>query len=259
MSGRGAAQGGLCGEDCAGRAVRRRLRREDCAEKTVRDDWQRYEGREEMEYRVRQIETVEEIEECERFSVNHAQWNCVVQPETYGYMGYLKGKGLFVKMYCMEQNPKRSFKNHREKVWKDSAMEVFLAFTDPEGQQEITDQSLYLNFEINANGAMYAQYGYGRPNRQFVPERVYEDSGCRTRVEADHWELELLIPGWYLEELCGFRCEAGADRGQPQLYCNFYKISESPEIEHYLSFSEIESSTPNFHRPSCFARVRLEG
>lgn len=212
-----------------------------------------------MKYFVKRIQTQDEIETCEKFSVNCAQWNCVVQPETWGYMGYLEGRGLFVRMYCREQEPKRKFLNHRETVWKDSAMEVFLAFARPDGDGRIQDDSLYLNFEMNANGALYAKYGYGKKDRQFVPERVYEECGCRAEVCEDHWKLELLLPEWFLTETCGCHFGADSDEDQPRMYCNFYKISESPEIEHYMSFQKIESSTPNFHRPSCFAETEIQG
>ncbi|MFR4989226.1 carbohydrate-binding family 9-like protein [Anaerotruncus colihominis] len=42
-----------------------------------------------------------------------------------------------------------------------------------------------------------------------------------------------------------------------QFFCNFYKISESPDIEHYASFSPVDSEKPNFHLPECFARAVL--
>ena len=51
---------------------------------------------------------------------------------------------------------------------KDSAVEVFLAFA--EKGKELTNNDMYLNFEVNANGAMYAKYGFGRQGKT-VPFR----------------------------------------------------------------------------------------
>lgn len=208
-----------------------------------------------MKYFVKMIQAQEEIETCDKFLVNCAQWNCVKQPETWGYMGYLEGQGLFVRMYCREQDPKREFRNHRENVWKDSAMEVFLAFGRPGTDGRIRDDVLYLNFEMNANGALYAKYGWGKKDRKFVPDRVYEECGCRAEIGEDGWKVEVLFPQWFLAEVCDYHYTAEPGPEQTRMYCNFYKISESPEIEHYMSFQKIESDSPNFHRPSCFAET----
>lgn len=200
-----------------------------------------------MKYRVKTISSEKEIEECERFLVNQVQWDSRIAPETYGYMGYVRDKGLFVKMVCREPSPKRVWLNHKDPVWKDSAMEVFLAF--PDGT--LTNESLYLNLEVNANGAMYAQYGCGRKGRQFLSKRFYEDSNCRAEQKEGDWCVTLMTPEWLLKEICGLEWK------KTKFYCNFYKISESQEIEHYLSFSRIESSRPNFHCPVCFAEAEL--
>ena len=43
-----------------------------------------------------------------------------------------------------------------------------------------------------------------------------------------------------------------------QFYCNFYKIAQTPEIEHYASWSPIDNPTPNFHLPVFFAKAQIE-
>ena len=55
-----------------------------------------------MEYRVKTIFNKEEIESCQRFSMDHFMWTCLQKPEAYGWMGYLKYQGLFVKLVCKE-------------------------------------------------------------------------------------------------------------------------------------------------------------
>ena len=46
-----------------------------------------------MEYRVKTILNKEEIESCQRFSMDHFMWTCLQKPEAYGWMGYLKDQG----------------------------------------------------------------------------------------------------------------------------------------------------------------------
>ena len=40
-------------------------------------------------------------------------------------------------------------------------------------------------------------------------------------------------------------------------YCNFYKISESKDIEHYAAYAPITSPVPSFHMPEYFAEAVL--
>lgn len=205
-----------------------------------------------MEYRVKIIDRKEDIFQCERFEITHFQWRNVVTPATWGYMGYLKGQGLYILMCCEETDPLRDCSNHHDMVCKDSAVEAFLAFTEP-GKQ-ITNDDMYLNFEINANGAMYAKYGYGRKGRQFVPDEVYAASGVKAEIGDSKWQMSLVVPDHFLKTVCGWE----ADGCGKDMYCNFYKISENKEIEHYGSFSPIDSETPNFHLPVCFARAIIQ-
>ncbi len=205
-----------------------------------------------MDYTIRKINTENDIEKCDLFEINNYQWNNVYTPKTYGYAGYLEGKGLYVKFVCEEINPKREYAKDRDRVCEDSAVEVFFAF--PEKNQEISNDVMYINYEMNANGALYCKFGKGRKGREFISEEVCEKSHCQTVVEEDKWTLTVTIPEDFL---CGL-CDFDAFINGAEFYSNFYKISESPEIEHYGSFSRIESDTPNFHLPVCFAKTTIK-
>ena len=123
-------------------------------------------------------------------------WNSKQEPKAYGWMGYIEGEGLFVKMVCEETNPKREYKNHKDPVYKDSAMEIFLAFL--EKGETLSNECMYTNFEINANGAMLANYGVGRKNRQFISDEQYKQTGVVATIDEDKWCLEVLFPETYL-------------------------------------------------------------
>ncbi|MDO4272649.1 MAG: carbohydrate-binding family 9-like protein [Eubacteriales bacterium] len=210
-----------------------------------------------MDYHVKRIKSEDEIMLCEQFQVEHFQWVDGPKPEVSGYMGYIKGKGLYVEMTCREKEPKRDCKDPEgrfasvpgSRVCDDSAMEIFIGFPDKDGA--MTADSLYLNFEINGNGVMYGKYGHGRKNRSFLPPDIYEKAAPGAVVEEHFWKVHVLFPEDFLKEISG----VALDDPETALYCNFYKISETPEIEHYASFSEVGSSTPNFHMPQYFARA----
>lgn len=206
-----------------------------------------------MLYHVKRIKDKNQIEQCEPFSINQYMWNSKMSPKVYGWFGYIENEGLFVKMVCEEKNPKREYKNHKDSVWEDSAMEAFLAFLE-EGE-ELSNDCMYTNFEINSNGAMYANYGKGRENRDHISDKQYELSGVKATIEDDKWYVEVLFPESYLNQICDFeKVKAGKS-----FYCNFYKIAEAEEIQHFGSYSPIKSETPNFHMPVCFAEAVIEG
>ena len=202
-----------------------------------------------MKYSVKRITNREQIETCEKFIVDHYMWDSTREPKVYGWMGYLEGEGLFVKMVCEETNPRRVFKLHTDPVYQDSTMEAFLAF--PEG--EISNDCMYTNFEINSNGAMLANFGRGW-NRQYISKEQYEMTGVHAQIEEDKWYWEVLFPESFLKEICDFE---SVKEGKT-FYCNFYKICESPEDLHFGSYSPIESEKPNFHLPICFAQAVIE-
>ena len=202
-----------------------------------------------MIYQVKRISDKSQIGQCEKFSIQQYMWNSKKEPHTYGWLGYVENEGLFAKMVCEEANPRRTYDKHRDPVYQDSAMEVFLAFLD-EGEA-LSNDCMYTNFEINANGAMLASFGVGRENRKFISDEQYEQTKVIAVVEDGRWYVEVLFPESYLKEICDFeRIKNGSE-----FYCNFYKISESDDILHFGSYSPIESSRPNFHLPVCFAKA----
>ena len=199
-------------------------------------------------YQIRTIRSRQEMDSCELFHINHYMWDSKKRPEVSGRMGYLPGEGFCVTMTCMEEDPLTTYTDYMDPVCNDSAMEVFLAF--PEGGERLSNNVMYLNFEANSNGALYAAYGKGRKGRSRMPESYLPICDVRTEVGQESWSLSFLIPEAYLKKECGVK---ELDENT-ELYCNFYKISETPEIEHYGSFHLIENPTPNFHLPIYFER-----
>lgn len=183
--------------------------------------------------------------------MDNYMWTCRVKPAARVRMGYIREKGFLVEMVCEEENPKREYHNYMDPVCKDSAMEVFLAF--PQKGESLTNDAMYVNFEVNGNGALYAAYGKGRKNRAPMPEIYLEECGCRAEAEDKQWKVSLLIPETFLRRECGLEA---LDK-TTEFYCNFYKISESPEIEHYAAFHSIDNETPNFHLPVYFAKAGI--
>lgn len=205
-----------------------------------------------MNYLVKRIKNKTAIESCVRFDITNYMWDSLRKPKTYGYLGYIEGTGLFAKFFVEEANPKRMYTQNRDPVYKDSAVEVFLAFL--KDGEALSNNCMYTNFEFNSNGALLANYGEGRHGRKSITDEQFLLADCTTQLLEDRWTAEVTIPESYLYQICDF----DAVKSGQTFYCNFYKIAESSEDLHFGSFSPIDSPSPNFHLPVCFAPARIE-
>ena len=207
-----------------------------------------------MTYSVPIIRSKDQLDHAPTFWCDHYLWTCLTRPRTSGQMAYLEDQGLLLRITSFEENPKRELKNHRDMVCKDSAVEAFFSFPDPNLKQtrQPSNDDLYFNFEINANGAMYAKTGYGRQGRAFLTDEEYALTDVKAAIEPDCWSVELLVPNQLLERYGICPMKVG-----DTFFCNFYKISEDPAIEHYAAFHPIPTETPNFHLPAHFVRAEI--
>ncbi len=194
-----------------------------------------------MAYHVRMINSIENLEQCELFHIDHYQWVAGYQPKAFGRMGLLRDFGLVISMTAMESDPLATFTKDGDPVYQDSALEAFLNFTP---QREIP---YYINFEMNANGAMLNDIG-GVGDRRSVYNSTPWRAQCSVKRNADSWSVLLKIP---MEMICNI-FTIGPLKVGDHFTCNFYKICENKELEHYASYAEIVSEKPNFHLPRFF-------
>jgi hypothetical protein len=132
-------------------------------------------------------------------------------------------------------------------VWEDSCVEFFVK--NPEGEG-------YFNFEINCIGTALAAFR-------------------RSRTDADHFDEERMarvrhfgsLPNepidregegqrWWMVEIIPFSL-LGLENAPQSLKCNFYKCGDGCREPHFLSWSPIASTEPNFHCPEFFGVVDL--
>lgn len=203
------------------------------------------------EYSTCIIKNRSELDDCPEFEVGNVQWNSKYSPRTTGRMGYIADEGIVVKMRCEEHNPLTTKTKNMEMVCLDSAMEAFFSFTE-EGAKP-TMESLYFNFEINANGALYAKSGYGRSNRAELLLEEMTLVAPKAWTTEDAWYMEITVPNQLLQRFLGKRVLSVDDI----FYCNFYKVGQTSEIEHYMSYNYIEIDKPNFHMPPYFAKATV--
>lgn len=137
----------------------------------------------------------------------------------------------------------------KQRVWEDSCVEFFFK---PQGSD------CYYNLECTCIGKIYLCKGVDRHAREALPEKAYTSikRECSLGTEAfglieaeQEWEVRLEIPAFVygLESFDG--CKGTA---------NFYSCGDALPIKHYLSWAEIGTEKPDFHRPEYFAPIEFE-
>jgi hypothetical protein len=137
-------------------------------------------------------------------------------------------------------------------VFKDSCVEFFLN-PFPESSED------YFNMEMNALGVLLIGVGKDGDDTKRHYFKEIETSGfeiissIKKPVVGLHgsasWTLHAKIPKRFFEQYYG---KAFTDK---KTIANFNKCGDETEVEHYGSWTEIASPTPNFHLPEFFGEL----
>lgn len=200
-----------------------------------------------MNYIIKSITQLKDIEQCNKFEMKHFLWKQGYTPKSYGFAGILNKTSLIIKMVCEEKNPIATYTQPNSPVYLDSTVEAFLQFMPRQNNH-------YFNFEINSNGAMLAQFGSNQQERTFFTKEQIKQCTIETKKEKEFWWVQLMIPISLLQQI---QPEFSLEKNMP-IRCNFYKICQSREFEHYASYSPIDNPIPNFHLPEFFAQAIIQ-
>ncbi len=212
-------------------------------------------------YEIKTIHSENDILSCNKFEMSHFNWNTDYKPYSYGYVGLLENKGFLIRLCCEEDNPLCTYTEPNSMVYKDSAMEAFFQI-NPE------QNSGYINLELNSAGVLRAQFGESRDERIFFTDEQMKQ--CETQYgketlsahnqshSENMWWVQILLPFSVIDDFYGEGSAAKLAEGST-LRCNFFKLSETPEVEHYASYAPIDYPTPNFHMPEFFAEAVVRG
>lgn len=181
-------------------------------------------------------------------SINYSPWAQGYDPKACVQLAYVQGEGLAVRMAC-EENEIVAYETERDApVFQDTCMECFINFRADDAAYG------YLNFEVNANGAMLAAYGMGRVPRTYIRALGYKQPKVKLSRDDKGWGIEYTIPLELIESFYGI-----ATLGeQSSIRANFYKCGERTPVEHYLCWSPIDTPAPDYHVPDAFGYLKLK-
>lgn len=174
--------------------------------------------------------------------INWADFPAII--DTSAYTGY-SNDYLWIHYVVRNETIRAVCRQDQEPVWQDSCVEFFLKQGDN-----------YRNFEFNCLGVCLSANGPGRNGREPLAteslSRILRfpslkiESITNENVVSD-WSLTVAIP----LPLIGIK--AGE-----RFWANFYKCGDETKAPHYISWSPIVTSSPDFHRPEYFALAELE-
>ena len=198
---------------------------------------------------IKIIDEKEQFAQCETFEITHLLWGTKAIPKTYGKISCWKEHGFLVEMTCEEADPLRTYLKMNDPVSQDSGMEAFLGFWPEE-------TPLYVNVEMNANGATLIQSGTERADRTFFTEEQIKICQPQAVIEKNCWKICFFLQLELLEEIGGPIPQIAGTK----IACNFYKVCEGGNAEqiHYASYSPVDVPEPDFPRPEFFETGELQ-
>jgi len=155
---------------------------------------------------------------------------------------------VLLKFFIVEESILARYIEPNDPVFKDSCVEFFIALDNDEN---------YYNFEFNCKGNCLAGYGSGKEQRRPVPVSLIGSIKTAARFKSVQvndmpmiaWELTIVIPN----EAFYFHQDRVFNNRNARV--NFYKCGDDLPKPHYLSWSPIEASEPNFHLPQFFGNA----
>ena len=152
-------------------------------------------------------------------------------------LAYFKSH-LFAYFRVEEEEIRAQHKRHGDAVYEDSCVELFIQGGD----------GRYVNFETNPNGALLANIGLERHGRTELDSRFFDELTIFPKmINEFEWETLLLLPLHHTPLLGGADTLEGM-----KLKGNLYKCGDLLKKPHYLAWADIETPTPDFHRPEYF-------
>jgi len=198
------------------------------------------------------------IDEVGSYLIATTLWHpikCLNWPDQFDYKPAVKfmiarsETDFYIHFKAEENEVKAVYITDQDPVWQDSCVEFFVQLPQEEG---------YANFEFNCIGTTLASKRSSRYEniRPFSTQEMasilrHASLGNKplTQEEKSIWELSVKIP---------FKILGISHTEKPaQLRANFYKCGDETAQPHYLSWSEISTPTPDFHRPEFFGILTI--
>lgn len=158
-------------------------------------------------------------------------------------------KNLYVRYFVHGNSLKATYEIDNSPVHKDSCVEFFMK---KEGDTE------YMNFEFNCIGTCDAARRLSRDVKTSLTPDEYRSIQRLSSVKSKAFNEQTGIHTWSLTVVIPFLLMGLDPANLPEkILGNFYKCADDTQDPHFLSWSPIDVSQPNFHLPEFFGEIYL--
>lgn len=176
------------------------------------------------------------------FEIGYRPWGGAYHPAAYAEMTAIPD-GIRFCLWCEEPFAVPACTQDNGPVYMDSCLEAFVDFY-PQAKRG------YINFEMNAAGALLMQFGPDRGHRRFLT-RAETGPKVNPFTAENTWGVQLDVPFSFVQEVY----TASQPPDPACLRGNFYKCGSAPE--HYICWAPVQTPAPDFHRPEFFQTLWL--
>lgn len=184
------------------------------------------------------------LDSAEKAFISDIPWGAEYTPTSYFQGIYETNEGFWFKLTALEKNPTVTMEGFSPAVSLDSCLEIFLNF-DPEH----TD--IYINFEMNPKGAYLYGVGRDRYGRSCLNAKIMPS--VQGQIGTDSWSVTLFIPLEAIEAVYG---KLDFSSGY-KLRGNAFKCGGKAPVPHHLTWSPVQRTERDFHRPACFGTFEI--
>lgn len=190
-----------------------------------------------------------------KFEIINNPWNFSYTPKAEAELTR-DDTGFNVTLRAWEDEIRFVGRDRNDPVYQDSCLEFFFSPFTGENRP-------YFNFEINPVGSLYTGFsadgtraGSG-PVAKELPREYFEVKSMSVadaeNYKGPFWEVSYHVPFEYMQK---FLPDVNFAELK-EITANFYKCGDLTKDEHYLSWNDIKTETPNFHVPQFFGVVEL--
>lgn len=185
-------------------------------------------------------------------AIECVNWNSYPYKPNVKFRIAYSDDAILVNYQVEEDTTRAKYVEDNGRVWTDSCVEFFVI---------PANDGLYYNIESNCIGTVLLAAGKDRHAREHASSDVL--SGIRRwaslgrepfkeRIGKCSWELSLIIPytAFFKHSIKSF--DGIMIKG------NFYKCGDELKTPHYLSWNQIKTEKPDFHRPDFFGELCFE-
>lgn len=177
----------------------------------------------------------------------HYPWDTTGYKPEVNFTLNVSENAFLLHIETIEQNPRREEHQHLNFVHFDSCVEWFVNFSP-----KTCDR--YFNFEMNANGTLYASFRKDRYEFTLLDIEDVDLLQIEPTILENKWIIDLKVPFTFIKKyIPEFEYQEGMT-----ITSNFYKSGDNTEYPHFGIWNPIDTPEPDFHRPEYFGKIVLD-